>query len=452
MPKISFIGAGSAVFTRNLLGDLLTFPELDGSRVCLMDIDAKRLRMVDALAKKMVKERQSNISIQATTDRREALQDADYVIITIQVGGLEAYKQDIEIPRRYGVEQCVGDSMGPGGVFRGLRHLAVISEIARELEERSPDALILQYTNPMAMICWAVSELSSIKTVGLCHSVQGTSEELAGYIGVPYEEISYLVAGINHVSWFLKFEWKGEDAYPLLYEKMKDKQIYGQDPVRFELMRHFKYFVTESSGHASEYYPYFRKNRASLEKLVSSFTDPKSAWFDFGRTGGYLQHCYREAESYEANINHLLSSEEKLEIRRSHEYGAQIIHAIETNQPRRINGNVRNSGLITNLPQGCCVEVPCLVDQAGIQPCHVGNLPPQLAALIRTNVNVQELAVLGHLHGDKDLIRQAIKMDPLTSAVCSLDEIESLVNEMFAAQAEWLPQFSGWGRAASLRG
>ncbi|PTM57954.1 alpha-glucosidase/alpha-galactosidase [Desmospora activa] len=444
MPKITFIGAGSAVFTRNLLGDLLTYPELAGSRVCLMDIDAKRLGMVEALAKRMVEERKSNLSIQATTDRREALRDADYVIITIQVGGLEAYKQDIEIPQRYGVEQCVGDTMGPGGVFRGLRHLAVIEEIARELEELSPDALILQYTNPMAMIGWALSELSPLKTVGLCHSVQGTAEELAGYIGAPDEEISYWVAGINHVAWFLKFEWKGEDAYPLLFEKMKDQRIYGQDPVRFDLLRHFQYFVTESSGHASEYYPYFRKNKASLEKLVSSFTDRKSAWFDFGRSGGYLRHCYHEAEHYETDITDMLSREEMIEIRRSREYGAQIIHGIETNQLKRINGNVRNTGLITNLPEGCCVEVPCLVDQSGVQPCHVGSLPPQLAALIRTNVNMQELAVWGHIHRDKDLIYQAIKMDPLTSAVCSLDEVDSLVGEMFAAQAEWLPQFNKW--------
>jgi alpha-galactosidase len=276
VPKITFIGAGSAVFTRNLLGDIMTYPELDGSSICLMDIDEGRLQAVDALARKMVAQQGSRITIESTADRREALRGADYVIITIQVGGLDAYALDIEIPKKYGVEQCVGDTLGPGGVFRGLRHLAVIEEICRDLEELSPDALILQYTNPMAIICWAVSALSPIRTVGLCHSVQGTSRQLARYAGVPYDEVTYWVAGINHVAWFLRFERNGEDLYPILREKMAEPEIYGEEPTRFELMRHFGYFVTESSGHASEYYPYFRRTQGEIDDLVARFTQQPS--------------------------------------------------------------------------------------------------------------------------------------------------------------------------------
>ncbi len=452
MPKITFVGAGSAVFTRNLLGDIMSYPELDGSRICLMDIDEHRLGKVDALARKMVAQENSRITIESTTDRREALRDADYVIITIQVGGLDAYTLDIEIPRKYGVEQCVGDTLGPGGIFRGLRHLAVISEVARDLEELSPNALILQYTNPMAIICWALSKLSPIKTVGLCHSVQGTSRQLARYIGAPYEEVTYWVAGINHVAWFLRFEWNGEDAYPQLREKMQDTAIYGEEPTRFNLMRHFGYFVTESSGHASEYYPYYRRNPQELEGLVAQFTDPKNAWYDFGRTGGYLRHCLERADEYDADIEKQLQEGEEVRVRRSDEYGAGIMHSIETNTLRRINGNVRNSGLITNLPEGCCVEVPSLVDATGIHPCVVGALPPQVAGVTRRNVDVQELAVLGHIHRDKELIRQAIKLDPLTGAVCSLEQIDAMTNELFETQARWLPQFEETARVAVVAG
>lgn len=443
MPKITFIGAGSAVFTRNLLGDILTYPELDGSEVCLMDIDEKRLNKVDALAKKMVYQENSQISVVSTTNRIDALRDADYVFITIQVGGLEAYELDIEIPKKYGVEQSVGDTIGPGGVFRGMRHLSVISEIYKELEEVSPDALVLQHTNPMAILTEAMNRLSSIKTVGLCHSVPKTSRALAEYINVPYEELSYWVAGINHVSWFLKFERNGEDVYPLLFEKLNDSNIYGQDPTRFELMRHFGYFPTESSSHASEYYPYFRKRPDVMNNLLSKFSHGREEEFDFGKTGGYLRDCQKELKNYYTDIEKQLSSEQKIEITRSLEYGVQIIHSIETDTPRRVNANVKNTGLITNLPDESCVEVPCLVDKTGIHPSYVGELPAQLAALIRTNVNLQELAIRGFINKDKELIYQAIKLDPLTSAACSLKEIDSMVNEMFEAQKEWLPQFDG---------
>lgn len=441
MPKITFIGAGSAVFTRNLIGDLLTYPELDGSELCLMDIDERRLGVVKSLAQKMIQQESSKMHVTATTNRLEALTKADYVIVTIQVGGLDAYEYDIKIPQKYGVEQCIGDTLGPGGVFRGLRHLAVITDICKELEEVSPNAVILQYTNPMVIICRAIQASSSIRTVGLCHSVQGTSEQLAHYIGAPNNEIKYWVAGINHMAWFLRFEWNGKDAYPLLREKLIDPAIYGKDPTRFDLMRHFGYFVTESSGHASEYYAYFRKSPAHLKEFISKFTDKESDWFDFGRTGGYLRHCREEVKEYFNWFDNQLKDGKQIQICRSNEYGAQIISAMETNLPLRINGNVANQGSITNLPYDACVEVPCLIDSSGIHPVLVGDLPEQLSALIRTNLNVQELAAQGHLHRDKSLIYQAIKLDPLTSAVCSLSEIDRMVSELFEAEKQWLPQF-----------
>ena len=442
MAKITFIGAGSAVFTRNIINDIMTYPELDGCEICLMDIDEERVKMVEKLVEKIIIQEGSQISVTATTNRREALKNADYVLITIQVGGLEAYKLDIEIPEKYGVGQAVGDTVGPGGVFRGLRHLNVIAEIYKELEELSPNALVLQYTNPMAILTGAMNKLSPIKTIGLCHSVQKTSRALAEYTDIPYDELSYWVAGINHVSWFLKFEWNGKDAYPYLIEKLNDPKIYGQDPVRFDLMKHFGYFPTESSSHGSEYYPYFRKRTGVLNETLSNFTDGREYEFDFGKTGGYLRHCQQELKNYYSDIDKQLSSSEGLEINRSLEYAVEIIHSIETNTVRRFNGNVMNTNLITNLPHDSCVEVPCLVDKTGIHPCYVGEMPNQLAGLIRTNVNLQDLAIEAFIQKDMSLLRQAIKMDPLTSAVCSLEEIDLMVIEMYEAQKEWLPQLN----------
>jgi alpha-galactosidase len=444
MAKITFIGAGSVIFTRNFLSDLMSYPELDGSEICLMDIDEERLRMVDALAQKMVAQENSRMVVTSTLNRREALTNADYVIVTIQVGGYKAWEMDIEIPKKYGVEQSVGDTIGPGGVFRGLRHLAVISDLCKELEEVSPKALILQYSNPMVIICRAIQASSTIRTVGLCHSVQRTAQKLARFVGKPYEELTYLVAGINHMAWFQRLEWKGEDLYPLLFDKLNDPEIYGEEPVRFELLRHFGQFVTESSPHASEYFPYFRKNSAQIEKLVSTFSKRSPVWLGYGRTGGALQYSQTErVDAYYTFFKQQLDPETKIEIKRSHEYGVQIIHSIETNMPRRINGNVANNGAIPNLPREACVEVPCLVDNTGVLPCYVGELPEQLAGLNRTNLNMQELAAQGHLLRDPDLISQAIKLDPLTGAACTLEQVDSMVQEMFEAQAEWLPQFQG---------
>jgi alpha-galactosidase len=444
MPKITLIGAGSIVFTRNLCNDILLTRALQESTIALMDIDPARLAQARDLVQAIINKRGLKARVEATTDRREAVQDADYVITTFQQGGLDAYALDIEIPQRYGVEQCVGDTLGPGGVFRGLRTIPVLVDLCHDMDDLAPDALLINYVNPMAANCWAVDVMTGRPHVGLCHSVQGTSEMLAKWIGVPYDEVTFLCAGINHQSFFLEFRRGKEDLYPLIWEAIEREEVYGQEPVRIELMKHFGYFVTESSGHASEYVPYFRKStRMVNEDLAPRFKNPGDHWFDFGRTGGYLRHCQRALERSHQEFKDLIDGVKEMPSQRSHEYGSYIIEAVETNQPVRVNGNVPNWDLIDNLPQGCCVEVPCLVDGNGVQPTKVGALPTQLAALNRTNVNVQELIVEAAMTGDTEAVYYAVMLDPLTAAVCTLPQIRSMVDEMLTAQAQWLPQFRG---------
>lgn len=440
--KIAFIGAGSVVFTRNLCSDILLTPALQDVTISLMDINPERLRQALELVKTLIERRGLKARVEASTDRRTAVQDADYVITTFQQGGLDAYKYDIEIPQRYGVEQCVGDTLGPGGVFRALRTIPVLLELCADMDIVAPNALLLNYVNPMAANCWAVDAATGRPHVGLCHSVQGTSEMLARWAEVPYEEVVYHCAGINHQAFFLDFRRGDEDLYPRIRAATERAEIYGSEPVRIDLMRHFGYFVTESSGHASEYVPYFRKNaRMVNEELVPRFTDPGDHWFDFARSGGYLRHCLQRLDDAEADFRALAEGDKPLPTVRSHEYGSAIIEAVETNRPVKINGNVPNNGLITNLPNGCCVEVPCLVDGSGIQPTFVGELPVQLAALNRTNINVQELIVEAALTGDTEAVHHAVMLDPLTAAVCTLPQIRQMTTEMLAAHAQWLPQF-----------
>jgi len=430
MPRIVIVGAGSAVFTRNLCNDILLSEPLDDVVIALMDVDAARLAQACDLVARLVEARGAPARVEATLDRREAVRGADYVITTFQQGGLEAYATDIEIPRRYGVEQCVGDTLGPGGVFRALRTIPVLLELCDELDELAPDALLLNYVNPMAANCWAVERATGRPCVGLCHSVQGTSELLAGWAEVPVEEVAFRCAGINHQAFFLSFTHRGEDLYPRIRAAAERDDVYGAEPVRIDLMRAFGYFVTESSGHASEYSPYFRKSaRMVEEELVPRFTDPADHWFDFGRTGGYLRHC--RARGDDAH-----QSEPPTE--RTHEYGSRIIEAVETGVPFVLNGNVANRGLIPNLPTGCCVEVPCVAHRTGVQPTVVGELPTQLAALNRTNVNVQELTVEAALRGDRDAVFHAVALDPLTAAVCTLPQARAMTEELLEAQAPWL--------------
>jgi alpha-galactosidase len=441
MSKITFIGAGSIVFTRNLTNDILQTPALSDSTIVLMDIDGHRLEQSRQIVQSTIDRRGVKATVVATLDRKEAIEDSDYVITTFQQGGLDAYQFDIEIPQQYGIEQCVGDTLGPGGVFRALRTIPVLIDICSEIDQYAPEALLLNYVNPMAANCWAIAAGTGLPHVGLCHSVQGTSQLLAEWIKVPYADVIFFCAGINHQAFFLEFRTKEEDLYPKIIAAVEDPAIYGQEPVRIDLLKYFGYFVTESSGHASEYVPYFRKTAKMVNnELVPRFTDQINDWFEFGRTGGYLRHCHDRVQKFQQEYQSIL--QEELSSERTHEYGARIIEAIETNQPITINGNVPNDDLIDNLPGGCCVEVPCLVDGNGIQPIKVGPLPSQLAALNRTNINVQELIVEAALTGNKDAVYHAVMLDPLTAAVCTLPQIRELVDQMLAAEAQWLPKFA----------
>jgi alpha-galactosidase len=430
MAKITLIGAGSVVFAKTLIGDILSYPELSGSEISLMDIDSERLDMIAALARKMVEEQGTGAKVEATLDRRQALDGADYVIIMIQVGGVEAFSKDIEIPLAYGIKQCVGDTLGPGGVMRALRTIPVLLDICKDISELCPDAQLINYSNPMAMNCWALNAATQVKNVGLCHSVQGTAKQLAGYVGVPLEEIDYWVAGINHMAWFLRFARSGEDLYPRLREAMDDPAVYEKDTVRFEIMRHFDYFVSESSGHMSEYIPYIRKRDDLIEKFCR-------AGFG-GETAVYLRWCKESWQEHYDKIKGQIEGSAPLEVKRSMEYSIQIIHSMETDTKRRVNANVRNDGIITNLRAGCCVEVPCLVDRTGVHPCHVGELPPQLAALNMSNIAVQELTAGAALQKDQRMVFHAIAADPLTAAQLSLDEIQEMTGELMDASKPWL--------------
>lgn len=437
MAKIVIVGAGSHVFSRNLISDFLSYPELRGSTITLMDIEKERLDLITAFARKLVSQHGFKTKIESTMDRRSALKGADYVIVSIRVGGFEANRLDLEIPAKYGIKQGVGDTIGPGGVFYGLRHIPVLLDICHNMEDLCPDAWLINYTNPMAMICWAMNDYTRIKNVGLCHSVQGTAADLARYLGAPPDEISYWVAGINHMAWFLELKWRGKDAYPLLREKFKDPKVYsrpdahwaGADIVRVEIFKAFGYFNTESSQHMSEYVPYFRKRPELFEKFKLVY---RLEW---------IEDMKRQRVEGDERMRQIISSDQEIPIFRSQEYCSYIIHSIETGIPCRINANVKNNWLITNLPWGCCVEVPCLVDKNGIHPCHIGDLPPQCASLNRTNINVQELGVLAAVERDKTLAFQAVLLDPLTSAMLTIGETRRMVDEMFEAEAEYLEGF-----------
>lgn len=433
--KVAIIGAGGYIFPLRLIQDILSWPELGGCTLSLMDIALERLERTAGAARRLVEMHGLSAQIEATTSRREALDGASYVIVAFQVGGLEAYRLDVTIPRDYGVDQTVGDTLGPGGVFRGLRTVAVLEEMAAEMRELCPNALVLQYANPMAVNSWALNELG-VPNVGLCHSVQGTSKMLAETLGVPYDELTYRAAGINHQAWFLEFKRGEEDLLPRLRETMERVSFGDRDEtdelgpkrerVRTDIMRLTGYFQTESPHHASEYLPWFRKT----DELTKSYLPNR--W-------DYYAICvaHDEAGQVDEELSRAAGG-----LCQSEEYAGIIVRAMETNTPAVINGNVRNTGLITNLPEGCCVEVPCLVDRNGVQPTFVGDLPPIAAAVNRTNVNVQELATRAALTGDRSLVVAAVALDPLTSAQCTLPQIREMVDRMLAAEARWLPRFA----------
>ena len=436
MAKIAMIGAGSLVFCKTLMADFLATPALaqGASEYRLMALTHTRLDKMAAFVRRMVADNGLNATVLATTDRREALRDADYVVVMIQSGGVEEFRQDYEIPLKYGVDQCIGDTLGPGGVFRALRHIPALLDIARDMRELCPRALLFNYANPMAMCCWALGRVPGLQFVGLCHGVQTTMDLIASYTDTPKEEIDFLAAGINHMAWFLRLEHRGRDLYPLLKRNFEQPGYYVNEKVRGEVMRHFGYFMTESTGHLSEYLPYFRKNRQALDRYCD---EPEFG----GESGAYYKYCARLAEKF-ARTDPLSLESTKLEAR-SAEYCSHIIEARETGRVFRFNGNIRNDGYIRNLPDGCCVEVPIFVDRLGLHPTVVGNLPPQCAALNLTNVLVQQLTVEASFSGDPELVMQAVAMDPLTSAVLTLAEIRAMVAEMLAAQRDHLPQFAG---------
>lgn len=439
MAKIALIGAGSVEFTKRLVNDILFFDSLKDAHIALMDIDDKRLALTYKVMENMKDQHGLACTFTATSDRREALKRADFAISVIMAGGMAAYEADINIPLRYGVDQCVGDTLNPGGIFRGLRHIPALVEMMKDVEEVCPDVLFLNHSNPMPICCWAIQKsYPDVRFVGLCHGTQHTTELLCRWLGVDSRECEVLAAGINHMAWFLKFEHEGQDLYPRIWERLDREGPVMFEQFRFEMMKATGYFMTETSGHLSEYVPYFRRR----EDLMALFGGPWLA----GETAGYLKYTLNKAEYDDQLMSAMASGEMPVpyeEGKKSVEFTADIMNARLTGTPFRFAGNVLNKSFITNLPFDCCVEVTVFVDRDGFHPTHIGDLPPVCAALCRSNVSVHELAVRAALEGDYEAAYHACLMDPLTAAVLAPHEIRNMVDEMFEAQMEWLPQFKG---------
>jgi alpha-galactosidase len=435
MPKITLLGAGSTVFAKNLIGDILSFPELADSTISLHDIDEERLKTSEIVAQRVAKVLDAHPTIESYLDRRASLEGADYAIGMFQVGGYDpATIVDFVIPKKYGLRQTIADTLGIGGIMRALRTIPVMQEMCRDMEEVGQKHItFLNYVNPMAMNCWAMFRSTPIKTVGLCHSVQGTAEQLAHDIGVPIEEINYTCAGINHLAFYLRFERKTNngyiDLYPEIFKVIAENRIPEWNRVRYDLLKRFGYFVTESSEHFAEYVPWYIKR--DRPDLIEQYHVPLDE---------YPRRCERQIEGWHM-LRKQLEAGEQIDVRRSKEYGSLIIHSMETGIPRIVYGSVPNESIIDNLPAGCAVEVPVVVNRNGIQPVKIGKLPVQLAALIRTNVNVQELAVEAALTGKRQYIYQAAMLDPHTSAELDPEQITHLVDDLIQAHAEWLPEY-----------
>lgn len=438
MAKIVMIGAGSAGFCRALVQDILQNESTKGAEFVLMDIDGPRLKTVLQVMQNMKTQHSLACTFTATTDLRKALSGAGFAISMIQVGGLEPYKLDISIPLKYGVDQCIGDTVNPGGVFRGLRHIAAFTKMLQVMEEVSPNILFMNYANPMAICSWAMQKAyPHIASVGLCHGVQHTRNMLCHWINVPWQEADLLTAGINHMAWFLQFKHKGKDLYPQLWKRLKDGGPIRGEEYRFEMMKATGYFMTESPGHLSEYLPYFRTRR----EIQDLFGGPKFS----GETGAYLTMCLEGHKKYAKEMASMASGKTPVPFanEKSVEYAADIIDAKITGKPFCFAGNILNKGYISNLPQDCCVEVPVYVDHLGMHGSHVGVLPPQCAALCQSNISMQGLAVTAGLEGDREAVFHACLLDPLTAAVLAPHEIRNMVDEMLEAQKQWLPQFKG---------
>jgi alpha-galactosidase len=435
-PRIAFVGAGSVVFTKNLLGDILAFPELRDVEIALHDIDADRLASAEAMARYVARERGATPRITTHEDRRAALDGSDYVINMVQIGGHAATLRDFEIPARYGLRQTIADTLGIGGIFRTLRTADHMLALGREMADLCPGAWLLNYTNPMSMLCWLVyAGTPTSKVVGLCHSVQATTRDLAELVGVPVEEVAFVAAGINHQAFILRFEHDGEDLYPRLDARIAaDPEL--QRRVRFALYRRLRFFPTESSEHAAEYVPWFMRHDDQIER----FRIPVDV---------YVRRSEDNLAEYE-RVKAAIVRGEAMPLERSSEYASLIVHSIETGEPRVIYGNVRNDGLLSGLPDGSCVEVPCLVDRTGLHPVPVPDYPPQLAALNRTFLNVVELTVRAVLEGRPDFVRDAAMLDPNAGATLTLDEIDALCDELTRAHGELIPAGLRAGSGAGM--
>jgi alpha-galactosidase len=435
MPKITFLGAGSTEFAQDLLGDLLGYPELAESTYCLYDIDPERLRTTEIVAHKIAEGFGAHPVIEVTLDRRAALDGAEYAIGMYNIGGYKpATLVDFEIAKKYGLRQTIADTLGVGGIMRGLRTIPVMLSMLRDMEELCPDVLHLNYVNPMAINVWAACLESPVQTVGLCHSVQNTAEELSEDIGVPLEEINYVCGGINHVAFYLRFERRGpegpEDLYPRIWQVLAEGRVPPGNRVRYEVFKRLGYFVTESSEHFSEYVPWFIKR--DRPDLIDRFNIPLDE---------YIRRLEQQAAEWEALKVHVEAPGSRLAVETTNEYAPQIIHSIESGLPRVVYGNVLNQGLIENLPPECAVEVPCVVDYNGVQPIQIGRIPTHLAALMQTNINVQALTVEAALTGKRESIYHAAMLDPHTSAELDLDQIYALVDDLIEAHGDWLPEY-----------
>jgi alpha-galactosidase len=425
--KIAFVGAGSVVFTKNLLTDIFKFPELRGATVALHDIDPERLETAGMMARWTSEQLDAGARVEEHPDRRAALDGADFVVNMVQIGMHEATLVDFEIPKKYGLKQTIADSMGVGGIFRGLRTIPFMLDLARDMKELCSEALLLNYTNPMSILTWAAYKAyPEIDVVGLCHNVPYTVREISSYIGVPHERLVYEGAGINHIVWLTRLEVDGEDAYPRLFAAMEDPEVYAEDKVRFELMRRFGYFVTESSEHNAEYTPHFLRDDGLIERHDVPVDE-------------YIRRSEKNLEEYAETRRKLLAGE-PFPLERSVEYGSLIIHSLVTGEPRVIYGNVQNTALVENLQRGCCVEVAVAVDNAGLRPCHYGELPPQLAAHCTPHVAVQDLTVRAALEGRREHVYHAAMLDRHAASVLSLDEIAAMVDELIEAHGEALPE------------
>jgi alpha-galactosidase len=437
MTKICLVGAGSTVFAQNILGDALSNPAVSDYVISLFDIDPERLKTSEIVARRICEALNlANVRVEATLDRREALKGSDFVILMMQVGGYKpATVTDFEVPKRYGLRQTIADTLGIGGIFRGLRTIPVLEAICRDMEEVCPDALLMQYVNPMAINCWAIKEIApSIRTIGLCHSVQHTAAHLAECLGENIADISYVSAGINHVAFYLKFEKQladgsREDLYPRLKALAAEGRVPPDDRVRFDVLKRLGYFVTESSEHFSEYTSWYIKD--GRNDLIESLNIPLDE---------YIRRCEVQMAEWQG-LRRDLEGNKPIEVCRSNEYAAGIIHAAVTGEPALVYGNVPNNGLIENLPPECVVEVPCHVDRNGIQPIRIGRIPAQLAAVMNLSISVQGLTVEAALTKKRDRIYQAALLDPHTSAELSPDQIWKLVDDLIDAHGDLLPRY-----------